>query len=151
MPLPMYGTRPDRLPRAIRDALQAEPRLVSIVDGETNDSYVIRSLARFPVVGSDIDWDKVPDSELAEPGGDAEVAGLLADVLHRYRGDEDEVILMPMFTPQIPSVAMPVAFAAEHAQDLVLGFSGFWVYVPTSNVLVQCDMGSLSMGRVPDA
>ena len=151
MPLPVYGTRPDRLPRAIRDALDADIAGVGVVDGATNDLYVMQSLGKFPVVGSDIDWDEVPGSEQDELGGDAEVAGRLATLFTRHGSAEDPVILIPMFTPQIPSVGIPVAFAADHAEDLVIGFSGFWAYLPTSNVLVQCDMGSVSHGRVPRA
>lgn len=147
----VYGSRPDLLPSAIRDAVRSQAPGVSILSSEENEILERRSLGRFSLSGgSALSWNGIASVGRVlyadEAAGAREVEGILLGG-RISRGD------LVVFCDNliVPSVRMPFDFARNCLVEMFETYPGFWIFDIDGDVLIDCRVdGNIFYGSIPD-
>lgn len=145
-----YGTRPDVLPAALRDAARDPASGVRVLDAAEDAQRSGESLGRFAAQdGVTLAWPDGPGVARSRWVDDADrVAQVDRSLAARVNGGA-RVVLVPD-NLVVPSVELPVEVLRAHLPAVAEAFAGFWVFSPGDRLLVDCRWdGGLVVGPVP--
>lgn len=138
----MYGTCSEQ----IAGVLKVVGDSAMVLSYEEDRAFAALSLDRFGAIGSSrLDWGGAEELGRCE-GFDG---GNLRRMVQLY-ADADELAVVFWDNLAVPSVALEAALVAGHAEAVVDTFRACWIYLTSSEVLVEFQDGEgLKAGRVP--